>query len=69
MSLLPFVVLYLDTDFAAPEASLFQADDMEHADEQMRLESPTVKVLWVSQTTSAELAFKDYHQNAVSVYF
>jgi hypothetical protein len=50
MNLLPFIVLYTDETFTVPEASLFQAEDSEHAEEQLLLENPSADVTWIVQT-------------------
>ena len=50
MNLLPFIVLYTDETFTVPEASLFQAEDSEHAEEQLLSKNPSADVTWIVQT-------------------
>ena len=63
-TLLPFIVLFTSKDFTVPEASLFQAENSEHAEEQMEAELPGANIVWVVQTNNIDEAFTVYHQES-----
>lgn len=54
--LIPYIVLYTNEDFPNPEASMFQAENAEHAKEQFHNEDPTGKLVWVGPANTEEAA-------------
>ena len=62
--LLPFIVLYTDDTFTVPEASIFQAEDSDHAESQFASENPQGTVAWIVQTDNVESAFNTYHDES-----
>ncbi|MFT5724482.1 MAG: hypothetical protein ACI9JN_001601 [Bacteroidia bacterium] len=64
MTLLPFIVLFTDTTFTLPEWLLFQAEDSEHAEEQLLSENPSADVTWIVQTDDVDIGFETYHRES-----